>query len=163
MTIHEAIFSPTRQLLLTVCLLILTAQLILIFASIRDNRSRRLRLLYVLFFVISSVVFYMLLLDISWDLDHPNGAKALPAVLYAFVSMPVVVMILFEILSCIILIAAFRDLIRYRESHLTSQSIKETMDLLPAGIAFGKADGTVVFSNLVMRLFPGEDDLIGYT
>ena len=33
---------------------------------------------------------------------------------------------------------------------MTPDSIKQTMDLLPVGVAFGSPDGTVVFRNLVM-------------
>ena len=91
------------------------------------------------------------MLDYCWDHDYPNGEKAHPAVLNAFVSLPVSVMILLEILLGLILLAAFRDLIIYRINHPTFESIKETMDLLPAGIAFGREDGTAVFSNLTMN------------
>ena len=40
MTIHEALYTSARQPLLTICLLILTLQIALIFASFRDERSK---------------------------------------------------------------------------------------------------------------------------
>ena len=49
-----------------------------------------------------------------------------------------------------ILFLAARDTFRYRRSHVTPDSVKQAMDLLPVGVAFGDPDGTVRFRNLVM-------------
>ena len=151
MTIHEALFAPACQILMTACLLILAAQLILIFVSFQDNRSRLIKILYILLFVIGFISFYMPMLDICWEHDYPNGELVRSAVLTAYGSLPVTAMIIYEILFGLILIAEFLDLIHYRKNHPIFESIKETMDILPAGIAFGKPDGTVVFSNLAMN------------
>ena len=148
MTIHEAVFSPARQPLLTVLFLLMTAQMALLFAAFRDGRSRRFRFACLLHFLISFALFYPPMLDICWDINYPNGTAAPPAALSGLVSLPVWTLVLYEALTALILVAAFQNLSRYRKKHPTFESIKETMDLLPAGIAFGKADGTVVFSNL---------------
>ena len=148
MTIHEAVFSPVRQSLLTVLFLLMTAQMALLFAAFRDGRSRRFRFACLLHFLISFALFYPPMLDICWDINYPNGAAAPPAALSGVVSLPVWTLVLYEALTALILVAAFQNLSRYRKKHPTFESIKETMDLLPTGIAFGKADGTVVFSNL---------------
>ncbi len=151
MTIHEAIFTPARQPLMTVFLLLLTLQIALIFASFRDGRSRRVILLYFLGFLVGFLLFYMLLLDISWKINYPDGSRAFPAVLTAFGSLSVFFLILYEILIALILLVTFRDLIRFRKNHLTFESIKETMDLLPVAVACAKQDGSVVFRNLTMN------------
>ena len=44
-----------------------------------------------------------------------------------------------------------RDDIRYRRAHLTPDTIRETVDLLPEGICISAQDGTVVLSNLRMN------------
>ena len=151
-TIHEAVLSPARQILLTVMMLLLSAQLILIFAAFRDGRSGRVKLLYIFLFAAAFPFFYLPLVDICRDLYIRSGPDARPAAApVAFCALPVITMVFFEILYGLVLTAAFLDLLRYRRSHLTHESIKETMDLLPAGIAFGKPDGTVVFSNLTMN------------
>ena len=150
MTIHEALFSSAGEPLMTILLLILTGQLILIFASFRDGRSSRVKLLKLLQFALGFAVFYLPMLDICWVHDHTNESRARPAILAAFGSLPIIVMILVEILFSVILLVSFRDLIRYRNHHPTAKSVKETMDLLPAGIAFARPDGTVVFSNLAV-------------
>ena len=152
MTIHDALYSPSRQPLMTACLLLLTLQLALIFAVYRDGRSRKVRALHLLHFATGFAFLYFPLLDISYEINLSTGAaKALPAMLAAFRSLPVSTMIGYIILSAMILAAAFGELFRYRENHPTFESIKETMDLLPAGFAFSREDGTVVFSNLVMN------------
>ena len=151
MTIHEALCTSARQPLLTVCLLLMILQMALVFASFRNEGSGTIKILYVLHFAFDFALFYLPLLDICWDINYPSGAKVRPAVLQAFGSLPLAIMILIEILLCIALIAELWGLIRYSQSHPTFESVKETMDLLPAGIAFAKTDGTVVFSNLAMN------------
>ena len=151
MTIHEAVFSPARQPLLTVLFLLMTAQMALLFAAFRDGRSRRFRFACLLHFLISFALFYPPMLDICWDINYPNGAAAPPAALSGVVSLPVWTLVLYEALTALILVAALRNLFRYRKQHPTFESVKETMDLLPAGIAFAKPEGTVVFSNLAMN------------
>ena len=151
MTIHEALFTPTGEPLMTVCLLLLTLQMALILASFRNNRSGRIKALYFLPFAIGFAFFYLLMLDICWAHDDTNGEKARPAILAAFGSLPLAVILLLELLFALALIAAFRDFMRYRKTHPSFESVKETMDLLPVGIAFAKPDGTVVFSNLAVN------------
>ena len=152
MTIYDALYSSVRQPLMTACLLLLTLQLTLVFAAYRDGRSRKTRMLHLLHFANGFVFLYLPMLDISYEINLGKGtANAIPVALAAFRSLPVSVMIGYEILSALILVAAFRDLFRYRKNHPTFESIKEAMDLLPAGLAFGREDGTVVFSNLAMN------------
>lgn len=151
MTIHEALCTSARQPLLTVCLLLLTLQIALIFSSFRNARSGGTKLINVLLFVFGFALFYLPLLDICWDINYPAGEIARPTVLAAFGAMPLAIMVLMEILFSLAIIAELRDLIRYKQNHPRFESVKETMDLLPAGIAFARPDGTVVFSNLAMN------------
>lgn len=151
MTIHEALYTSARPPLLTACLLLLTLQMALFFASFRNERSRRIKILYFLHFVFGFVLFYLLLLDIVWNINDPSGEISRPAVLTAFGSMPLSVVILMEILLGLFLIAELWGHERYRRNTLSFESVKETLDLLPAGIAFTKPDGTVVFSNLAIN------------
>ncbi len=151
MTIHEALCTSARQPILTVCLILLTLQIALIIASFRNERNGKIKILYILHFVFDFALFYLPLLDICWDINYPSGAKVRPAVLKTFSSLPLAIMVLIEILLCIGLIAELWGVIRYRQNHPSFESVKETMDLLPAGIVFAKPDGPVVFSNLVMN------------
>ena len=147
MTIYDAIFSSARQPLLGVLFLLMTLQMALLFAAFRDGRSLRVRTFLLLHFLLSFAVFYVPMLGIDWKNTYPDGSRPFPDILY----LPVSLIIFYEIVTALVIAAAFWSQSRYHRSHLTSWSIKETMDLLPAGIAFGKPDGTVVLSNLTMN------------
>ena len=154
MTIHEALFSTVRQPLLTVLYLLLTLQMALFLASIRDKRSGRLRLFLLLHLLFSFVCLWLPFMDIDSNYFQTDAPIPLPAARSAFTQLPVWTLLLYEALTALIQAAVFWDCLRYRRDHPTFESIKETMDLLPAGIAFGRPDGTVEFRNLTMdRLF----------
>ena len=150
MTYYDVMRVFTGQAIMTACLLLLTLQMALLFASFRDRR--KIRILYLLHFLLSFAAFYLLVLNFAWEIYRAEGGTApIFIVLAAFRSLPVYVMILYEGMTGLILLAALWDLIRYRNTHPTAESIKETIDLLPVGIAFGKTDGTVMLSNLTMN------------
>ena len=153
MTIYESLFTSYRQLFMTVHFLFLIAQLYLIFASFRDGRNRGIRLFYMICFAVSTLAFWLLMIDITWEINYPNGERPLPRLLAAFGSLPLTVMIICEAVMVFILVAECRDLLRYRKHHPSFDAIKETMDLLPVGITFGRTDGTVVFCNAAMHDF----------
>lgn len=149
MTIHEAIFSQFRQPLLAILYLLLTAQMALSFASFQDGR-RRFRYGCLLHLLLSFVCFWLMLLDIDSNDFRPDASMPLPPARSAFTSLPLWVMFLYEALTALILFVELLSIFRYRKTNPTFESVKETMDLLPAGIAFGNEDGTAVFTNLAM-------------
>lgn len=151
MTVQNAILSRPRQFLLTMILLLLAAQMYLLFASFRDKRSIRIRLLYVLHAGISFAFFYLSMMIIVWERNYPGSGQPLPPVFAAYGDLPVSVSAAYIILSALLTAAAFTGMMNYKKNHLTLNAIKETMDLLPAGIAFGKKDGTIVFRNMAMN------------
>lgn len=151
MTIHEAIFSPLRQPLLIILYLLLTLQMTFFFSAFRDVRSRRYKLFLLLHMLLSFVCLWLPLWDLDSNPYRTDRPIPLPAARTPFTLLPVSAMFLYEVVTAIILVCVFRDSLRYRKDHLTSDSVKEAIDLLPAGIAFGKEDGTVVFGNLVMN------------
>ncbi len=151
MTIRELILSPFRTSVLTAALLLLTAHLGLVFSTFRDRRGRMRKLLYVLHLLISFFCLYETMmiqhLDITWG--KVNGP--LPSFFTACGRLPAVGAVLYEILSAVLLVLLYWELHRYRKNHPTIDSIKQAMDLLPVGVAFGKADGTVAFANCSIR------------
>ena len=150
MTIYESIFSVWRQPLLGVLFLILTGWMALVVAALRDGRSRRAKLALLTPFLLSAVLLYLCMAFISWENNTHAGFAGLPGWLRAFGALPAWALALAEGLLAVPLVYAARETRRYRDSHLTPDSLKETMDLLPVGVAFAEADGTVVFRNLVM-------------
>lgn len=148
MTIHEAIFSTVRQPLLGVLYLLLTMQMALLFAAFRDGRSFRFRFACLLHLLLSFLFLWFPFMDIDSNIFRTDAPIPLPAARSAFTALPVWTLFLYEALTALILLAVLRNVFRWRKDHPTSNSIKETMDLLPAGIAFARPEGTVVFSNL---------------
>lgn len=151
MTIHEILFTPARESVMLLLFLLLTAQLAFVIIASRDARSMRVKLSYMVHLAVSFAVFYVMMFDICWDINYPGGVKPLPDGIRPLANAPVSSVILYEALTAAVLFAEAWELYHYRKSHLTAGAIKETLDLLPAGIAFGKEDGTVVFSNLTMN------------
>ncbi|MBQ6413416.1 MAG: hypothetical protein IJI19_08060 [Ruminococcus sp.] len=56
-----------------------------------------------------------------------------------------------EMICTVILILLFRSDFKYRKKHLTPDAIRQTVDLLPAGICISDKKGTVLLSNLKMN------------
>ncbi len=56
-----------------------------------------------------------------------------------------------ELICTVILILLFRSDFKYRNEHLTPDAIRQTVDLLPAGICISDKKGTVLLSNLKMN------------
>ena len=150
MTIYESIFSVWRQPLLGVLFLILTGWMALMVAALRDGRSNRAKLALLTPFLLGMAILYLCMAFISWENNIHGGFGGLPGWLKVVGALPAWALALAEGLLAFPLVYVARETRRYRDSHLTPDSLKETMDLLPVGVAFAEADGTVVFRNLVM-------------
>ena len=151
MTIYESIFSVWRQPLLGVLFLILTGWMALMVAALRDGRSNRAKLALLTPFLLSAASLWLCLTMICWSYKTQGGFGVLPDWLKTAGALPAWALALAEGLLAVPLVYAVRETRRYRDSHLTPDSVKETMDLLPVGVAFAEADGTVVFRNVVME------------
>ena len=149
MTFHEVFYTAPGGVIMMVCLTLLTLQMALLFASSHDRRSPLVRSLHLLLSMVIFISFFLPMLDYCWVDIYPDGSPS--ALLLAFEALPPYVMISFEVLMAVVIFAEYRDLLRYKREHPSFESIKETMDLLPAGLAFAKPCGTVVFSNLAMN------------
>ena len=151
MTMHELMGISARQMVMTFSFLLLILHMILVYTVFRDKRSCRMQVINLMLFLVNAAVFYLMLLHICWGVNGLSEKKQLSFLLVFFNALPVSAVILYMILDAVFLAAALRELFLFRKNFLTRESIKETMDLLPVGIAFGKEDGTVVFSNLTMN------------
>ena len=151
MTILNMMRLPLRLPVMSGTLLLLIGQMALIIASFRKNRNRRIRALFILHFVIGFFLTYLPMLLLEWGLRYPLEEERLPGIIRSFRDLPVWTLVCYEILSAASLSAAFLELRRFSRDNLTPECVKETMDLLPAGIAFGRPDGTAVFSNVAMN------------
>jgi len=149
-TIREALLSAARLPVLGILFLLLTGQMAVTIAAFRDRRSRRDKCALLFLCFLSAGLFWLCFSVIAWEINFPGRAEALPAWLAAFSTCPVWAVWVYEAFIAVILFLAARDTFRYRRSHVTPDSVKQAMDLLPVGVAFGDPDGTVRFRNLVM-------------
>ena len=151
MTIHEAVFSAWRQPLLGALFLLLTVGMALLVATFRDGRSRGAKLVPLTAFVLGAAILWLCMCMISWENNTESGFAGLPPWLKAVGALPAWTLAMAEVFLAVPLALAWRDTRRYRDSHLTPDSVKETMDLLPVGVAFAEPDGAVVFRNMEME------------
>ena len=151
MTIREAMLSSARTPVLGLLFLVITGQMAVAIAAFRDGRSRRFRAALTAFFLPGALAFWLCMSVISWEHNHPGWSREPPAWLGAVCACPVGVIWGLAAGLAVILFFTLRNTLHYRHHHVTTDSVKEAMDLLPMGIAFGGPDGTVRFRNLVMN------------
>ena len=151
MTIHELMYGLHYTPVLTALLILITLQMILIFASFSAGRSGKVRAAFILHCAVSYLLFYFPLNVFLWCVHFPNMEERIPAFLQRAETLPAAVICVYTAVSFVILAFAFAELNSFRKNHLTAGCIKETMDLLPAGIAFAGEDGTVLFANRTMQ------------
>jgi len=149
MTIWEAMRTPLREVLLTVAMLLVLLQGYLCVSFLEIRRSGKLAAsVFATFFVSVAVLFFML--DGVFHYMEPGYERTQMAVTRSFCSSPVAMVITLEVLLATHMVFAALLLRRFRKENLTHLAIKETMDLLPVGIAFAE-EGNVVFANLTMN------------
>lgn len=151
MTVKEAMLSGARLPVLGLLFLLIAGQMAFLIAAFRDGRSRRFRGVLLTAFVLSAAVFWLCLCVISWRNNDPGWTRQPPSWLAAAFACPVGAVWALEAVMAAGLLFAIRDTLRYRKRHITPDSVKQAMDLLPVGVAFGRPDGTVIFRNLAME------------
>ena len=144
----EIVFTGVGLLLSVLGMLIVLGQIYLTAIAFSVKRSLPLRISAVIQLAVGSV-WFCLLLDGSFDHEYFGRSRAfLPVTEWMFRSPWLVIAAIeaaFAALLCVSLIAVRR----YRRKNLSQSAIKETVDMLPVGICFSKADGTVVLKNLL--------------
>ncbi len=150
MSVMQALCSPGKEALLVSVMLLLLLQAFILLALRRLKRKGVFAALAFAQFLILFVMFF-LMLDGIFHYEDPLKPRTWPGFVRAFVSLPVALVVALEILSAAYLAVGFYRLRRYRKENLTQWAVKETIDLLPAGVAFAREDGKVVLANLAMN------------
>ncbi len=150
MTIREAMNTPLREVLTVSAMLLLLCQgyLVLELLGIRKSRKSSVAAFFTL---LAESALFFLLLDSIFHYGETDYPRTWPAATEVFCSLPVFLLILCEILFTGAIAWEIYRLIRFREEYPTPWSIKETIDLLPAGAAFAEEDGNVVLANITMN------------
>lgn len=152
MTVQQLIDNvPLRVITMTALLLLLSAHIALLLLTFRQGRAWPRRLLCLLHAGISFFCFYWPMLLLTWEIRVEYEIEPLPDCFAMLSRLPAGLAGAYILLTVLLLGAAFRERRRYGGSYPGFDSIKEAMDLLPAGIAFGKGDGAVSFRNNTMN------------
>ena len=152
MTLADCIRLPLGKVLLIGAMLLFTGQIALCLRLLwQQGRSPYLLLsaLHVLF----GFFFLTFLLDGIFVPAALQSQRSYPRPVLFLYALPWPVIALTELLSAALLLFFLRISLQYQKSHLTLQSIKETVDRLPAGICFQDRMGTVILSNEKMQAY----------
>ena len=131
--------------LMTAGLLLLLGELSVLLSTLRDRMDRR-RVGFSLCCAGLGFVLFALLLGTMMIFRH--GVR-MPWE-RRLISVPWAVFAVLEAGSAVLLALGIRAGRKYRATHLTPDAVRETMDLLPEGIAVSRTDGTVLLCNLKM-------------
>ena len=102
------------------------------------------------------LIFLLCFFWLTFLLDYSYNAVILadPEVLHAFelrlLSLPWLFYAGLELVVAAVIVLQVRLLRRYRETRLSPDAIRQTVDLLPTGLMISEPDGTVLLANLSM-------------
>lgn len=149
MTIREAMLTSLREILLAWLMILFLLQLYSCLQLRNNKKLKNLAVPSLLQFLALSVLMTMML-DGIFHYNDSYYARTWPGVVEALFALPAVLLIGYEVLSTAYLLFTRHMVRRFRAQTPTEGAVKETLDLLPAGIAFAEENGNVVLTNLAM-------------
>ena len=139
---------------ITICLVslgLVTGQLFVLMQAIRRKRSRGFMIPAVLNLLLGLCLF-IVMMDCSMSFIYsPEDALLIRPFQHKLFDVPWIVYAVIELICAAILIWHLYSDRRFRRNHLTPDAIRQTLDLLPAGICISDDKGTVLLSNLKMN------------
>ena len=148
----DVVFSPGGIALRVYSLALLIAQLYVVTDVFFQHRGWKVRL-PAMGQLLLGLGWLILLLDGSYRIEWIETPRVYPRAVTQVYAFPWLAILAAELALTALLAASVCSLLRYRRTHLSRGVIKETLDMLPAGVCFSKADGTVALSNLKMDGF----------
>ena len=100
--------------------------------------------------LVIGLCWFCLLLDGSYTVDYADRARSYPAAVEWIYQSPWLAVLGVDLLLAIPAIISILGIRHYTRTHLSQESIKETMDKLPIGICFAHENGAVILKNLRM-------------
>ena len=129
---------------------LLTAALLTVLIALFRTRQGSSRVWVALGHFLASLFFLAFLLDYSYN----ALIEEMPETLYGFerrlIAAPWLLFAGAELVSAAIVWLHVRALLRYRDTHLSGDAIRQTVDMLPTALMVSDPDGTVLLANLRM-------------
>lgn len=148
-SLQSAVGTPLGYAIYFAAMLLTAAQLAILSQRLRKRRGPGRILASLLHFLLCFFLLAFLL-----DYSYNALVLAIPEVLFAFelrlLALPRLLYASLELASAAVLFLQLRSLKRDRETRLTPDAIRQTVDLLPTGLMVSEADGTVLLANLSM-------------
>ena len=129
-------------------LALVLGELIVLIRFVRSGRGRRILIPAALHLLLGFALFAVFMGCAYSGIVSVKDAALFRPFEWALFARPWGLYAALEALSAAALLPLFRDDRRYRETHLTPEAIRQTVNLLPEGIAVSAPDGTVLLSNL---------------
>lgn len=149
-TVSEILLTPLGIGLRLCAMLLLLAQVYLLLRAWMQKRSLSVLALYALHALLG-LCLLTFLLDRAYTLDYLTYKRAFPAVVRWVGALPWAAVAGVEAVSVLLFVFSFRRIAAYAKSHPSTDSVKQTVDLLPTGICVAEQDGQILLSNLKMN------------
>ena len=130
--------------------LLLTAAQLAILLQLMQKKLGMARILAALLHFLLCFFLLAFLLDYSYNAVVFATPEVLQVFELRFLALPWLLYAGLEIASAGVVFLQVRVLRRYRETRLTPDTIRQTVDLLPTGLMVSEPDGTVLLANLSM-------------
>ena len=153
---REIAGTPGGMLLITLAMILLPCQVSVCMRSLHMRRRAPSLLLCALHAALGYLVLWCMM-DCSFAVFNDGEIRqTFPGIVEAAGRIPWSVFALLEAVSILVLDISRRRCRKFLRSHPGPQMIKEAVDLLPAGVCFGAADGSVLLANVRMSALARE-------
>lgn len=150
-TLQNIVGTPAGSILYVAAFLLAAALLAVLLWLLMERQSKA-RLAAVVLHFLLMFFFLCVLLDYSYNAVLMARPEVLHAFEFRLLALPWLLYALLELLSAAAVFLHIRFLRHYRDTHLTSDAIRQTVDRLPTGLLFAEPDGTVQLANPVMTV-----------
>lgn len=148
--VSEILFSPLGVWLRLAAMLLLMLQLCLLLQVISQKRAAAVRLSYLLHALFGGALL-TLLLDAAYRLEYLSYQRAYFPAARWIAALPWAAVAAAEAVSLLLCAFCARSILLCAKQRPSAQSVKQTVDLLPAGICVAEEDGLILLSNLKMN------------
>lgn len=141
--------SVLGMLIYVTALFLILLQFAVLLHSLQEKRRDKSLFSTTVFFIISFIVFGLMLCAANAYKILDPGEVLVPGSLPDRIfSIPWLAFALWDMAAALMIFLQIRKRIRYARSHLTPDAVKEALDWLPVGVCISDLQGTVLLSNL---------------